>query len=71
MREVVNISLPAAMIKTVKTAVKKGSYASTSEFFRYLVRDWEERNLLRELEESRKEIASGKGIKLKSLKSLR
>mgnify|MGYP001590347255 CR=1 FL=1 len=71
MRAVINISLPAPMAKTVKTAVKRGSYTSTSEFFRDLLRDWQEGKLLGELNESRFEIASGKGKVLKSLKDLR
>jgi len=71
MREVINISLPSPMAKTVKTAVKTGNYASTSEFFRHLLRDWQEGKLLTELNESRMEIASGKGKVLSSLKALR
>ena len=71
MREVINISLPAPMAKTVKKAVKVGEYSSTSEFFRELIRDWQERELLKELNESRLEIAAGRGKVLKSLKSLR
>jgi len=71
MREVINISLPSLMAKTVKTAVKNGSYSSTSEFFRDLLRDWQEGKLLTELNESRMEIASGKGKVLRSLKDLR
>lgn len=71
MREVINISLPSPMAKTVKTAVKNGSYASTSEFFRDLLRDWQEGKLLNELNESRLEIANGKGKILNSLKNLR
>lgn len=71
MREVINISLPMPMFKTVKSAVKTGSYASTSEFFRALLRDWQEGKLLNELNESRLEIAAGKGRILKSLKDLR
>ena len=71
MREVINISLPSPMAKTVKTAVRTGDYASTSEFFRHLLRDWQEGKLLAELNESRMEIASGKGKVLSSLKALR
>ncbi|HBV58137.1 MAG TPA: hypothetical protein DEB73_02675 [Candidatus Magasanikbacteria bacterium] len=71
MREVINISLPLFMAKTVKTAVKKGSYGSTSEFFRDLLRDWQEGKLLNELNESMVEISSGKGKVLRSLKALR
>lgn len=71
MREVINISLPAKMAQTVKKAVNEGNFMSTSEFFRELLRDWQEGKLLRELEESRGEIAAGKGKVLRSLKSLR
>lgn len=71
MRAVINISLPSKMAKTVKKAVVEGSFMSTSEFFRELLRDWEEGKLLRELGESRREIASGKGKVLRSLKNLR
>jgi hypothetical protein len=71
MREVINISLPAPLVKTVKKAVKKGNYASTSEFFRHLLRDWQEEIILSELKESKMEIAAGRGKTLKSLKILR
>ncbi|MDO8582298.1 MAG: ribbon-helix-helix domain-containing protein [bacterium] len=71
MREVINISLPSPMAKTVKIAVKNGSYSSTSEFFRHLLRDWQEGKLLNELNESRAEIAASKGKILRSLKDLR
>lgn len=70
MRKVINISLPTTMAETVKLAVKKGEYASTSEFFRDLLRRWQEETLLKELEESRLEIKQGKGKVLKSLKDL-
>ncbi len=71
MREVINISLPSTMAKTVKSAVKTGDYASTSDFFRRLLRDWQEGKLLGELDESRAEIFSGKGKILKSLRRIR
>lgn len=71
MREVINISLPAPMAKTVKNIVKTGNYSSISEFFRHLLRDWQEGKLLSELNESRQEIISGKGKVLRSLKDLR
>jgi len=71
MREIINISLPSPMAKTVKTAVKTGNYASTSEFFRHLLRDWQEGRLLAELNASRMEIASRKRKILSSLKNLR
>lgn len=71
MREIMNISLPPTMARMVKTTVKTGSYSSISEFFRDLLRDWQEGKFLKELNESRLEIAAGKGRVLKSLKNLR
>jgi len=71
MRKVVNLSLPAQTVKAVKKAVKEGNYISTSEFFRSLLRDWQEGKLLNELVESREEIESGRGKTLRSLKDLR
>jgi antitoxin ParD1/3/4 len=63
-----NISLPPKMATLVKTAVKKGDYMSTSEFFRELLRDWQKGKLLNE---SKKEIVHKKGKVLNSLKNLR
>lgn len=71
MREVINLSLPAQTVKAVKKAVKDGNYATTSEFFRRLLRDWQEGKLLNELLESRADIVSGRGKTLRSLKDLR
>lgn len=59
------------MTKQVEKAVKSGNYASKSEFFRDLLRTWEEDQLLKELRESQREIAAGKGKALHSLKDLR
>ncbi len=71
MREIINISLPSPMVKTIKKAVKDGDYISTSEFFRDLLRNWQSGRLLGELNESREEIKAGKGKILKSLKELK
>ena len=72
MRNIINISLPAATAKMVRREVKKGKYASISEFFRSILRDYEEEsNLLAELRESQKEIAASKGKTVRSLKDLR
>ncbi len=72
MRSIINISLPKEMVKFIKKEVKRNKYASVSEFFRSLVRDYEEESaLLTELEESRRDINSGKGKILHSLKDLR
>jgi Arc/MetJ-type ribon-helix-helix transcriptional regulator len=71
MREVINISLPTPMVKTVKTAVKNGAFSSTSEFFRHLLREWQEEQVLNEVNKSRAEISAGKGKILKSFKDLK
>ena len=71
MREVINISLPKELNRSVEELVKKGKYATKSEFFRELLRLWIEGKILRELAESRQELASGRGRLLRSLKDLR
>jgi len=71
MRTIVNISLPQSMAETVERAVEEGQFASKSEFFRALVRDWEAAKLAKELRVSKREIAAGKGKKLDSLADLR
>jgi putative addiction module CopG family antidote len=71
MREIINISLPKELSKEVEKAMKSGRYASKSEFFRDLIRLWQEEQLLQELRKSQKEIAAGKGKVLRSLKDLR
>jgi Arc/MetJ-type ribon-helix-helix transcriptional regulator len=59
------------MTRAVEENVKRGHFASKSEFFRMLFRAWAERALARDLEESRKEFRQGKGKELRSLKDLR
>ena len=71
MRNIINISLPETMVKEVKKDVKLGGFASTSEFFRHLLRLWRTQKLAEELKRSRTEIAAGKGKVLRSLKELR
>lgn len=71
MRDVINISLPKELNKAVEEIVKKEKYATKSEFFRDLLRMRLEGKILKELAESRKELASGKGKILRSLKALR
>ncbi len=71
MRNIINISLPEPMVKIVKREVRQGSYASVSEFIRDTIRSWMEEKQLRELNESRKEMAEGKGKVLRSLRDLR
>jgi len=71
MRNIINISLPKNSVKFVESEVKRGKFATKSEFFRSLIRMREENKLLEELKESQREIAEGKGKVLRSLKDLR
>lgn len=71
MRNIINISLPDQLNEVVDEAMESGNFASKSEFFRHLLRDWTEQRLLSDLEKSKEEIKSGKGKLLKSLKDLR
>ena len=71
MRNIMTISLPLPLTHVVEKEVKRGNYASKSEFFRYLLRQWMEGKLSYELEGSRKEIQQGKGKLLKSLTDLK
>jgi len=71
MRQIINISLPEQLSKIVDNATKDGKYASKSEFFRCLIRDWSEEQLIKELKQSQKEMKSGKKFILKSFKDLR
>lgn len=68
MRNIINISLPEEMAKMVEREVVKGKFASTSEYIRHLIRS---RELIEELEKSRREFEAGKGKILHSLKDLR
>ena len=71
MRNIINISLPEELNRVVERAVKKGKFATKSEFFRNLIRLWEERKLFTDLQESEKEFKTSKGKKLHSLVNLR
>ncbi|MFA6992552.1 MAG: ribbon-helix-helix domain-containing protein [Candidatus Gracilibacteria bacterium] len=71
MRNILNISLPQEMVKQIKSEVKTGKFASTSEFMRHLIRLWNSEKLAQEIEQSRREIALGKGKILRSLGDLR
>ena len=71
MRNVINISLPEEMVRTVNREVRVGKFATKSEFFRHLVRLWNTRQLTAELEDRRVDFAAGKGKNLRSLRDLR
>jgi len=67
MRNIINISLPAMMAKKVEREVKKGKFASTSEYFRHLLRM---REFTDEMNKRREDFENGKGVKLKDVKDL-
>ena len=71
MRSVINISLPASLAAQVKKEVKAGHFASTSEFFRHVLRLWNEEKVLRELKASERDFIRGKFKVVTSLKDLR
>lgn len=70
MRQIVNISLPEETVKMIKSEVKKGGYASISEFMRHLIRLWHTQQLIGDIRQSKKEFADGKEKVLKSLEDL-
>lgn len=63
--------MPQELNRAVEKEIKQGGYATKSEFFRDILRMWFERKILKELREAEREIASGGGKALKSLKDLR
>lgn len=62
--------MPPLQKKNVDRMIKDYNYNSTSEFFRDAVRALEEDKLIKDILESEKEFAVGKGKKLRSLKDL-
>jgi putative addiction module CopG family antidote len=70
MRSTMNISLPEEMAEEVRKEVRRGRYASVSEYFRFLMRLNKEKALFRDILESEREFADGKGRVLKNVKDL-
>lgn len=70
MRNIINISLPAEMAKEIKAEVKKGKFASTSEFMRHLIRMWNTEKLAQELKKEKEYFRKGKYKVLRSFKDL-
>ena len=70
MRSIINISLPEGLAKLVKKEVRSGNFASTSDFFRHLLRLWNTNKLAKEFKSMTKDLEAGKGIVLRSLKDL-
>lgn len=71
MRNIVTISLPKQLDEQIEKEVKTGKFASKSEFIRSWIRLWQEEQVLKDLRQSKKEIAAGLGKELKSLRDLR
>lgn len=71
MRTVMNISLPQQMATLVRDEVDTGKYGSISEFFRELIREWQENIILAKIRKSEAELKAGKGVHLQSLRDLR
>lgn len=79
--ERMTIALTAEMAKTVRAAVERGDYASSSEIVREALRDWSDKRMLRQrdldalkasIQEARDDIAAGRSISLEdSRKELR
>lgn len=66
-----NISLPPQMAAMVREEVSEGEYASVSEFFRDLVREWTRSRAIADVLKSEEEYKQGKGKVLRSLADLR
>ena len=72
MRTIINISLPAELNKTLERFIKKGEYATKSEFLRELIRERvSEEDIIVQIKKSEAEFRAGKGRILRSLKDLR
>jgi len=70
MRTTLNISMPKTQKSIVDKMVKDYNYASFSELFRDALRALQDSILVRDMMESEREFAEGKGKRLKSLKDL-
>ena len=70
-RNIINISLPYEMAEEVRREVKMGGFATTSEFFRAIWRDYKKARLAQELRKEREAFRRGEGKVLKSFRDLR
>lgn len=62
--------MPPEMVRDLDTEVKRGKFASKSEFFRHLLRIWNTQKLAQELKREQKEFRKGNYKVLRSLKEL-
>jgi Arc/MetJ-type ribon-helix-helix transcriptional regulator len=70
MRNIITISVPLSVKKSVDNIMRENKYASVSELFRDAMRSLEDAMLVKSMMESEMEFAAGKGKRLRSLKDL-
>ena len=70
MRNIITISVPPSVKRSVDGIMKENKYASVSELFRDALRSLEDDFLIKDIAESEMEFAKGSGKKLRSLKDL-
>jgi len=70
MRNIITISVPPSIKRSIDSIMKENKYASVSELFRDAVRSLEDDKLIQHIMESEREFALGKGKRLRSLKDL-
>lgn len=63
--------MPPELVIDIESEVKRGKFASKSEFFRHLLRLWNTQKLATDLEKERAEFKKGNYHVLKSLKNLK
>lgn len=70
-RNIINISIPEEMAREVQKEIKIGGFATTSEFFRHVFREYRKIRLAKELHEEKDLFRRSGGKVLKSLRDLR
>ncbi|MEA3272798.1 MAG: hypothetical protein U9P90_03995 [Patescibacteria group bacterium] len=75
MRQILSLSLPQKEVKNIKTLSKKRGFNSVSAYLRYLFELDKsdlisEEELLKDIEDARKEYKAGKAVKFNSLAEL-
>lgn len=63
--------MPPEMVRDMNLEIKKGKFASKSEFFRHLLRMWNTQKFAKELKREQTEFRKGNYRVLRSLKNLR
>lgn len=70
MRNIITISVPSSVKRSIDSIMKENKYASVSELFRDAVRSLEDDTLIQSIMESEREFTAGKGKRLRSLRDL-